>query len=772
MEKVYSEIPCKTPGGLGAIPFIGKGNIWLEESYDHHSEILFQNILFEAIENTEPGQIRIIGMDDSLSGIFSIFTPLSGKGQSIFRTYPYGSTVGELFQEVIDKIQTVQSAVQGRAKSLSEFRIKTGFPVEEYCLVALNINSEELSDEDLSKLILIMKKGPENGVSFIIKSKSSVMITSKKGESVKTIIPRLSGNTTIIDSELLSVVGPQPSTVDIEIRNQYILQNSIENSSEKYNNFNLPVVKIDEILSSKMWSQNSINGFEFSIGKDGSKICKVRVGDEKNQQHNVLITGAVGQGKTNLLFVIVHSLCYEYSPEEIELWLLDFKEGVSLQPLAEHARGSHLPHAKVIGIDCDEFYGEIVLDALYQEYQNRLRVFRENSFQDYNSARKSGIKIPRIVVFIDEFQLMFSGLRQSDRVARKLEKYIRIFRAAGIHLFLCSQSIRGGSAALGSNSAFYSQVPIRLALKNSKAESELSLSSGNFAAFNIRPREVIVNTNYGEKQSNNRAIVAYADPEYLKKIRMNFNNILHNKYSPNVLNRSDFVSPINIQNSNNAGLVIGKNIAVKESYQTIKLSQYYGENVVVLGNKGINGNSGQFEIEGILFSLIKQNEYRNYKLSYCDFTYDGLNVEEDKKYLIDEAVYGNLELINKLEFENKIDGYLDSDEPRIVLAAGLDGLTRSKALFETSALSKFIENGPQTGKHLIAHWNNYSKFIEQTSISGRRTEAFNNIILLNRSAHPSISLEIPDNFDDSQSAIYINKNIYDVPIRIIPFGRI
>ena len=44
-----------------------------------------------------------------------------------------------------------------------------------------------------------------------------------------------------------------------------------------------------------------------------------------------LVTGAVGQGKSNLIAVLVHSWCQRYSPSELELYLLDFKEGVTLQ---------------------------------------------------------------------------------------------------------------------------------------------------------------------------------------------------------------------------------------------------------------------------------------------------------------------------------------------------------------------------------------------------------------------------------------------------------
>jgi hypothetical protein len=81
---------------------------------------------------------------------------------------------------------------------------------------------------------------------------------------------------------------------------------------------------------------------------------EIVLGDERGQRHNMLVTGAVGQGESNFLKVFVHSLATRYSPQEVSLYLLDLKEGVTFYPLASTSDSvDWLPQAAVIGLESD-----------------------------------------------------------------------------------------------------------------------------------------------------------------------------------------------------------------------------------------------------------------------------------------------------------------------------------------------------------------------------------------------------------------------------------
>ena len=63
-------------GGLTA-DFIGKGNIWINDTYNPSVIKLARHILCEAIFKTAPSQLSILAYDGELSGVFSPFAALS-----------------------------------------------------------------------------------------------------------------------------------------------------------------------------------------------------------------------------------------------------------------------------------------------------------------------------------------------------------------------------------------------------------------------------------------------------------------------------------------------------------------------------------------------------------------------------------------------------------------------------------------------------------------------------------------------------------------------
>lgn len=88
-------------------------------------------------------------------------------------------------------------------------------------------------------------------------------------------------------------------------------------------------------------------------------------------------------------------------------------------------------------------------------------------------------------------------------MAELLIRGVRLFRAAGIHVILASQTIGGNVALMGAaGDGLFSQIPVRLALKNSVTESRATLEARNEAAAHLRSREVIVNCEYGIPSAN------------------------------------------------------------------------------------------------------------------------------------------------------------------------------------------------------------------------------------------------------------------------------
>ena len=83
--EVYDKICFESALNKEELTFIGKANIWIEESYDAQSLKLAQYILSETLTHTALGQVEIVGFDSEISGVFSPFSSFSSGEQKLLK---------------------------------------------------------------------------------------------------------------------------------------------------------------------------------------------------------------------------------------------------------------------------------------------------------------------------------------------------------------------------------------------------------------------------------------------------------------------------------------------------------------------------------------------------------------------------------------------------------------------------------------------------------------------------------------------------------------
>lgn len=254
----------------------------------------------------------------------------------------------------------------------------------------------------------------------------------------------------------------------------------------------------------EQWSEDSTFGIKVSIGRAGAKRLQyLQLGKGVNQ--HMLIAGKTGSGKSTLFHVIITNLALWYSPDEIELYLIDFKEGVEFKTYAVHK----LAHARAVAIESDREFGLSILQRLDAEMTVRGDKFREARVQDISSYRQSaGEKMPRTILIIDEFHILFT---EDDKLAQEstmlLEKLVRQGRAFGIHIILGSQSLAGTS---GISRSIMGQMAVRIALQCSEMDAQIILNEDNVVARLLsRPGEAIYNDAGGMVVGNNPFQVAW-----------------------------------------------------------------------------------------------------------------------------------------------------------------------------------------------------------------------------------------------------------------------
>ena len=266
------------------------------------------------------------------------------------------------------------------------------------------------------------------------------------------------------------------------------------------------------------WTSDSRGGIDVPLGRAGAmKLQNLDLGRGTSQ--HVLISGKTGSGKSTLLHVLITNVALRYSPDEVELYLVDFKKGVEFKAYSRH----QLPHARVIAIESEREFGLSVLQRLDAELRTRGDQFRRLGVQDLKGFRNAqpDEKLARILLMIDEFQELFV---EDDRIAQEaallLDRLVRQGRAFGIHVLLGSQTL-GGAYSLARSTI--GQMAVRIALQCSEADAHLILSEENTAARLLtRPGEAIYNDANGLFEGNHPfQIVWLSDDErddYLRRL--------------------------------------------------------------------------------------------------------------------------------------------------------------------------------------------------------------------------------------------------------------
>jgi ABC-type multidrug transport system fused ATPase/permease subunit len=269
---------------------------------------------------------------------------------------------------------------------------------------------------------------------------------------------------------------------------------------------------------SQWWTADSRSGIDVPLGHSGAtKFQNLQLG--KGTSQHVLVAGKTGSGKSTLWHALIINIALRYSPDEVELYLVDFKKGVEFKAYAQ----ADLAHARVIAIESEREFGLSVLERLDQELKRRGDLFRNLGVQDVAAYRAAepAARMPRILLIVDEFQELFV---EDDRIAQNtsllLDRLVRQGRAFGIHILLGSQTLAGSYSLPRST---IGQMAVRIALQCSESDAHLILSEDNTAARLLtRPGEAIYNDANGLFEGNHPFQVVWLSDEkrenYLREV--------------------------------------------------------------------------------------------------------------------------------------------------------------------------------------------------------------------------------------------------------------
>lgn len=202
----------------------------------------------------------------------------------------------------------------------------------------------------------------------------------------------------------------------------------------------------------------------------------------ENENFATYLVGASRSGKSTLLHTLIAGLIRNYHPDNVELWLADFKQ------LEFKRYINHLPpHVKYILLDESTELVFDLVDKLTNEMMERQKLFARLGIQRIDQVDVTALEKPLPVIFVilDEFSIMSQSIAESPIYKLRLQNLLAKGAALGIKFLFSSQTFTTGVAGLTATAR--AQIQQRIAMKGSKEEiSETLELSTNLKTDQVR----------------------------------------------------------------------------------------------------------------------------------------------------------------------------------------------------------------------------------------------------------------------------------------------
>ena len=471
------------------VPLLDESHLQLVTTPDTRAaaEAAVETLLLRLVSYFPPGLVQVHVWDiGRLTGAAPNLYPLTRTGLLSVHDPRH---LPQLLEEISDRIRAVHTRVL--VDGHPSLRALPGPRTEPWVVAVLAGNGQPLREEDHRQLQRVARAGPACGVHLVL-----IDVPATLNAPVETVRLRDDGVASSMTGRHVAVTldrAPAPAAMSTACT-------KITTWHEQHRSTVRPLADLLP-AEGRWWTQSATAELRAPIGFHDSERLDVRLAD---LSPHALIGGPSGSGKTNLILTLIASLAARYGPDELALYLLDFKEGVSFAQFAPgRSNTTYLPQARLIGVNMntDREFGLALLQFLADEMRHRAEAAKAHEVSKLEELRevdRTPGRWPRIVAVIDEFQYLFG---EKDAITRSatalLEDVARRGRSQGIHLVLASQDV-SGIAAFWGRQAIFEQFVLRIALPRARAV----LDKANDAALALPRWHAVVNHDSGIRYGN------------------------------------------------------------------------------------------------------------------------------------------------------------------------------------------------------------------------------------------------------------------------------
>ena len=481
------------------------------------------------------------------------------------------------------------------------------------------------------------------------------------------------------------------------------------------------------------------------------------------------ILGQSGSGKSVFLHNVITGAIAKYSPEDLHLYLMDFKLGG-----VEFNRYREEKHVKALLVDNSDILITLeILRNINEQMRERgklLRAYGVSSITDYNKINPTK-RMPRILVVADECHVMFNpqgrkNLKQYSEISDIIIKIAKEGRSQGVHLIFATQTL----AQTEISSEILNNVSDHYLLKCVAADSEKMVRDSSEITGNLTTGHV-----YYHGRDDDALFQAYFVPtqegmslvDDVKKKTSIFDTGQQFYFVGSQVFRigEDVKNQLTTVSGSFPIAAVGRSIDINQSSVNIPLKDDDAENIMLFGIDDENQVTGTSL--SILKSMIISTQERNpdYRFLIMDFLGNPYvanevnSLKNEHVTIVPKKEAGNIlhqlctgidehqvqptalfilgqERFRDLKFDNEIE--VDSDNANVESDDFGFGSAFTEKSNDTNkyntyrkALSYILDYGGEQGVHVVMQIDKPDRFMFDDYVTGKTVfSKFKHLIML------------------------------------------
>ncbi|WP_164858749.1 FtsK/SpoIIIE domain-containing protein [Helicobacter pylori] len=573
-------------------PFPPK-SLYIEHEKDGQ---FLREMLMRLLSSAPLVQLEVILVDAlSLGGIFNLARRLLNKDNDFIYQKRILTESKEIEEALKHLYEYLKVNLQEKLAGFRDFAHYNENATDPLPLKALFLSGvDALSQNALYYLEKIMRFGSKNGVLSFVNLESEK--NNQSAEDLKKHAEFFKDTTSFERLKYLSVEVINDQGIKSQHMKDFADKIKAYYEKKKVVKSELKDLQKDE----KFWTESSQYEVSVPVGWDinHKEVC-FKIG---NEQNHTLICDHSGSGKSNFLHVLIQNLAFYYAPDEVQLFLLDYKEGVEFNAYTDPI----LEHARLVSVASSISYGITFLKWLCDEMQKRAELFKQFNVKDLSDYRKHD-EMPRLIVVIDEFQVLFSDNKSTKAVEGHLNTLLKKGRSYGVHLVLATQTMRGGEI----DSSIKAQIANRIALPMD-AEDSSSVLGDDAACELVRPEGIFNNNGGHQKYHTKMSIPKVPDDfkSFLTKIHAEFNQRNLAPIDRKIYNGETALKMPNTLKANEMRLHLGKKVDYEQKDLIVEFEN--NESHLLVVSQDLNA---RIALMKLLFQNIKS---ANKELVFCN----------------------------------------------------------------------------------------------------------------------------------------------------------